>query len=144
MDTFGSNATPMGGGLGRADAIIRAVEEQQAEGCLHLFLFLCLQAASQYATLQEFADMFEKLLLNIDTIKQFHSYVRCASLPDPGEVESERVAVEQQCPAYALDPSLSLLPAEFWIAGREQLALHPWEATVDGALAASSNSQADP
>jgi hypothetical protein len=32
MDTFGSNATPMGGAAGRADAMIGAVEAKMAEG----------------------------------------------------------------------------------------------------------------
>ena len=40
QDYFGSNATPMGGGAGRADASIGAVEAQQAEGVLHLHLFI--------------------------------------------------------------------------------------------------------
>ena len=32
MDSFGSNATPMGGAAGRTDAMIGAVEGQKAEG----------------------------------------------------------------------------------------------------------------
>ena len=40
QDMFGSSATPMGGSLGRADALIGAVEAQKAEGVLHLHLFL--------------------------------------------------------------------------------------------------------
>ena len=32
MDSFGSNATPMGGAAGRTDAMIGAMEEQKAEG----------------------------------------------------------------------------------------------------------------
>ena len=35
MDAFGSNGTPMGGGAGRADALIGAVEAQKAEGGFH-------------------------------------------------------------------------------------------------------------
>ena len=57
--------------MGRADAMIGAVEAQQAEGVLHLHLFLFLQSASQHATLQEIAAMFEKQLLTIDAIKIF-------------------------------------------------------------------------
>jgi hypothetical protein len=38
MDVFGSNATPMGGSAGRADALIGAVEAQKAEGVLHLHM----------------------------------------------------------------------------------------------------------
>ena len=40
MDIFGSNATPMGGSAGRADALVGAVEAQKAEGVLHLHMFL--------------------------------------------------------------------------------------------------------
>ena len=39
MDIFGSNATPMGGSIGRADALVGAVEAQKAEGVLHLHFF---------------------------------------------------------------------------------------------------------
>ena len=39
MDSFGSNATPMGGSMGRADAMIGATEAQKAEGVLHLHFF---------------------------------------------------------------------------------------------------------
>ena len=35
MDYFGSNATATGGSMGRADAMIAAVEAQKAEGALH-------------------------------------------------------------------------------------------------------------
>jgi hypothetical protein len=43
MDTFGSNATAMGGAAGRSDAMIGAVEAQKAEGVLHVHLFLYVQ-----------------------------------------------------------------------------------------------------
>ena len=35
MDEFGSNATPMGGCMGRADALVGAIEAQKAEGVLY-------------------------------------------------------------------------------------------------------------
>ena len=106
--------------------MIGAVEAQQAEGVLHLHLFLFLQMVNQYATLQEVADMFEKQLLSIDAIKAFHSYVRCASLPDPEKMESECATIENRWPAYADDKSLSLLPAQFWEMGRDTVAINPW------------------
>ena len=40
MDVYGSNATPMGGSAGRADALVGAVEAQKAECVLHLHLFI--------------------------------------------------------------------------------------------------------
>jgi hypothetical protein len=127
MDRFGSNATPMGGAAGRCDAIIGAVEAQQAEGVLHLHLFAFLEMANQYSTLQEVADMFEKQLLNIEGVKAFHNYVCCATLPDVERMESERDQIEEQWPAYAKDKSLSLLPAEFWDMGSDMPATHPWQ-----------------
>jgi hypothetical protein len=127
MDRFGSNATPMGGSAGRGDAIIGAVEAQQAEGVLHLHLFLFVEMVNQHATLQEVAEMFEKQLLSIDAIKAFHSYVRCAALPDVDEMEAQRDNIEEKWPAYANDKSLSLLPAEFWSMGRDEPAAHPWQ-----------------
>lgn len=59
--------------------------------------------------------------------KAFHSYVRCASLPDPIKMEDERLEVERAWPAYAQDQSLCRLPAEFWKMGREETVTHPWE-----------------
>ena len=40
MDVYGSNASPMGGSAGRADALVGAVEAQKAECVLHLHLFM--------------------------------------------------------------------------------------------------------
>ena len=39
MDIFGSNATPMGGSLGRADALVGGIEAQKAERVLHMHCF---------------------------------------------------------------------------------------------------------
>ena len=131
IDRFGSNGTPMGGGAGRADASIGAVEAQKAEGVLHLHLFIFLQMANQHATLQEIAELFQQQLLSINAIKAFHSYVRCASLPDPVKMEEERAAIEEAWPAYADDKSLSLLPEDFWDMGKEDRAMHPWQEDFD-------------
>ena len=40
MDSFGSDATAMGGAAGRSDAMVGAVEAQKAEGVLHVHLSL--------------------------------------------------------------------------------------------------------
>ena len=53
MDFFGSNATPMGGAAGRADAMLAAVEAQKAEGVLHIHLFIWFQMVAQFSTLLE-------------------------------------------------------------------------------------------
>ena len=53
MDTFGSNATALGGSAGRADAMIGAVEAQKIEGVLHLHLFLFIEMLMQFQTLEE-------------------------------------------------------------------------------------------
>ena len=48
MDYFGSNATCMGGGAGRADALIAGQEAQKAEGAfLHIHSFIYFQSAHQ-------------------------------------------------------------------------------------------------
>ena len=82
MDIFGSNATPMGGSAGRADAMVGAVEAQKVKGVLHLHLFLFLQMAFQFKTLVEIADMFRRELLKPDTWKRYIENVRRASYPD--------------------------------------------------------------
>ena len=131
IDRFGSNATPMGGAAGRADAMVGAVEAQQAEGVLHLHLFLFLQGASQFATLQELAEMFAKRALDIDAVKAFHSYVRCAEAPDVAKMEAERDAIERTWPAFAEDQSLCRIPEELWTMGRHAPAEHPWARPAD-------------
>ena len=63
MDYFGSNATPMGGSAGRADAMIAAVEAQKAEGVLHAHGFYYFQTAGQRHTLLELGNMLQKGML---------------------------------------------------------------------------------
>ncbi len=43
MDTFGSNAEPMGGVIGRVDAIIGATQTQKAEGVFHMHCLAFVQ-----------------------------------------------------------------------------------------------------
>ena len=49
----------MGGAAGCVDAMIGAVEAQQAEGVLHLHLFMFMEMANQFVTLQEMAELFQ-------------------------------------------------------------------------------------
>ena len=83
IDIFGSNATPMGGSAGRADALVGAVEAQKAEGVLHLHMFLYIQNACQFNNLSDLADMIRKKMIDVEAYKEYISYVRCAEYPDP-------------------------------------------------------------
>ena len=49
MDSFGSNATPMGGSAGLCDAMVAAVESQKADGVLHVHLFIFLAMVMQFS-----------------------------------------------------------------------------------------------
>ena len=82
MDSFGSNATPMGGCAGRCDAMVGAVESQNADGVLHIHLFLFLRVAMQHSTLHDLARLLREKLISADAMKQYVSYVRCAAYPD--------------------------------------------------------------
>ena len=82
MDSYGSNATPMGGSAGRADAMVGAVESQSKEGVLHIHLFIFLQMATQFNTIHELGEMLRRKMLSVEALKMFISYVRCASYPD--------------------------------------------------------------
>ena len=86
-----------------------------------------MEMANQFATLQEMAKLFQRQLLNIEAIKTFQSYVRCASLPDPDQMNTERQTIEKAWPAYAEDQGLCLLPSPFWNMGCEARAAHPWQ-----------------
>ena len=95
MDIFGSNATPMGGGAGRCDAIIGAVEAQKAQGILHLHFFMYIQTLLQFLTLQEIADKLRDGIVTSENWKEYVSYVRCAAYPDAEKAERDRSDVEK-------------------------------------------------
>ena len=95
MDVYGSNATPMGGSAGRADALVGAVEAQKAEGVLHLHLFIFLQIAFQHRTLQEIADMFRQQLLQPDAWKRYVENVRKVAYPDIDVFHQQRESIEK-------------------------------------------------
>ena len=109
-DIFGSNATPLGGSAGRADAMIGAVEAQKAEGVLHLHLFLFAQMAMQHKTLKEVADLFQKQLLTPDAWKSYVENVRVATYPDFELFQKEKPFIESAWPAFATDMSLCRPP----------------------------------
>ena len=114
MDTFSSNATPMGGAAGRFDAMVAAVESQAADGVLHVHLFMFIQMAMQFCSLHELAELLREKMLSAEALKQFVSHVRCASHPEVAAHERSREQVEKAWPAYADDLSLSCLPQFFW------------------------------
>ena len=100
MDTFGSNATPMGGSAGRGDATIGAIEAQKAEGVLHMHAFIFFQAAHQSKTLHEISNMLREALLKVDMMKTFISNVRRASYPDVESFQQEQSKIESEWPEY--------------------------------------------
>ena len=113
MDSFGSNATPMGGSAGRADGMVGAVEAQSKEGVLHLHLFVYLQMAMQYCTVHELGEMLRREMLSVAAMKLYVSYVRCAYYPDPGLHQQQRGFLEKAWPSYSKDQSLARLPKFF-------------------------------
>ena len=111
MNIYGSNATPMGGSLGRVDAAVGAFEAQKAEGVLHLHMFLFPQMAHQYLTLPQIANRIRHGLLSAEVFKHFVSTARCAAYPDIGMFKEERSTIERTWAALANDMSLSRPPA---------------------------------
>ena len=95
MDTFGSNATPMGGAAGRCDAMVAAVESQSADGVLHVHLFMYFQMAMHFMTLHQLAQHLREKMLTADAVKQYVSHVRCASYPDVKGHQKSRPQVEK-------------------------------------------------
>ena len=114
MDSYGSNATPMGGSAGRADAMVGAVESQSKEGVLHIHLFIFRQMATQFNTIHELGEMLRRKMLSVEALKLFIDYVRCASYPDVALHQRHRGDVENSWPAYSADQTLSRLPTFFW------------------------------
>jgi len=114
MDRYGSNATPMGGGAGRADALIGAVEGQKKEGVLHLHFFLYPQMAHQHHNLKEIADQFRARIMSVESMKAFINHTRCATYPDPAAFQAARANIEQSWPAFAADTTLCRPPPYVW------------------------------
>jgi len=127
MNSFGSNATAMGGSAGRVDAMIGAVEAQMAEGCLHLHFFMFLQNAFQFKTLEEIAQSLRSRLLTGQAWKDFVSHVRCGAYPNLKKFDAERDEIEKAWPAFANDFSLSRLDADLWATSPgNKVIFHPW------------------
>ena len=101
MDSFGSNATPMGGSAGRTDALVGAVEAQKAEGVLHLQMFVFPQLIHQHKTLHEIGESLREAPVTFDAMKRLLSLTRQASYPDLGKLSSERSVIVASWPAYA-------------------------------------------
>ena len=114
MDSFGSNATPMGGAAGRCDAMVVAVESQSADGVLHVHLFMYFQMAMQFMTLHQLAQHLREKMLTADAVKQYVSHVRRASYPDAKAHQESRSQLGKAWPAFADDQQLSRLPKFFW------------------------------
>ena len=114
MDIFGSNATPMGGSAGRADALVGATEAQKAEGILHLHFFIYIQMAHQHKDLREIAELFRQELLLLPDMKNYHDHVRCASYPDVAAFHASKAEIEKAWPQYAKDTQLRQAPAYVW------------------------------
>ena len=110
MDYYGSNATPMGGSIGRCDASIAAVEPQKAEGVSHTHGFYYFQNAGQFCTLLELGQMLQRGMLSSKAMKEYISYSICAEYPDVEKFEEEQSNIEKDWPAYESGVTLSRLP----------------------------------
>ena len=113
MNMYGSNATPMGGSLGRVDAAVGAVEAQKAEWVLHLHMFLFLQMAQQYSTLAQIAEQIRQGLLSATSFKHLLSVARCAAYPHNNLFKEERASIDRAWPAFAADTSYLVHPLGF-------------------------------
>ena len=114
MDAFGSNGTPMGGSVGRADSMVGAVEAQKAEGMLHLHFFLYGQQAHQFQNLSEIAEGLKSSWLSVQEMKKYQNHVRCSVYPDLEDFNNSRMDIEKAWPAFASDYSLNRAPAYAW------------------------------
>lgn len=112
QDRFGSNASPMGGILGRADAI-GGVVEHQGQGTPHYHACVYVQRLHQHKTLQDIMDIIKKDLTQVNALKEFQSWA-CREehfLLKMHDAEIEDI--ERDWPAYkaVADNKLCVLPA---------------------------------
>ena len=104
----------MGGSLGRADALIGAVEAQATEGVLHLHFFLFVQMAHQFKNLHEIAEMIRDGLLGMEDFKDYQNHARCAEYSDVQAFNAERDEIEKAWPEYRDSAALCKPPALLW------------------------------
>ena len=99
MDSFGINATPIGGSAGRCDAMVAVVESQAADGVIHVHLFMYMEHAMQFSTFHDLARLLRDKMLSAAALKHFVSHVRCAAYPDVAAHREDRAKVEKDTKA---------------------------------------------
>jgi hypothetical protein len=112
QDRFGSNATPLGGILGRVDAIAGVVEHQ-GQGTPHFHVCVHVQRLHQDKTLQEIAELIKNHLPHIDALKEYQSWVCREEQFDKVQHDAEISEIERAWPSYKTraDNKLCVLPA---------------------------------
>ena len=112
QDRFGSNACPLGGILGRGDALAGVVEHQ-GQGTPHVHACVHVQRLHQFKTLQEISEVIKQDLSHIDTLKEYVSWA-CREehfLKEQHDAEIEDI--EREWPSYKKISSnkMCVLPA---------------------------------
>jgi len=112
QDRFGSNATPLGGILGRVDAIAGVVEHQ-GQGTPHFHVCVHVQRLHQSKTLVEIADLIKNLPGHFDALKEYQSWVCREEQFDKAQHDAEIPEIEREWPSYKTRASnkLCVLPA---------------------------------
>ena len=75
IDIFGSNATPMGGCCGRADALIGFISSHSTVEDLEFNFCLFVQMAYQHLTLKDISSMIHRQLISKQDIQDFKGTV---------------------------------------------------------------------
>ena len=103
QDALGSVAELLGGCVGRADALIGAVECQKSNGSLHFHWFLFIQRVHQYSTMQEIAALLEEAIIESVELKQFLENLCVSTYTDLPKHLSEQEELEKNFPVYSED-----------------------------------------
>ena len=99
-DAFGSNATAMGGVLGRVDAALGSIECQRS-GALHAHFQVFLQCLHQFTPLSEIVALGTEAYLDlVKKYKAYNAHVRRNVYCNPSTWQAERDAVEKEWPEY--------------------------------------------
>ena len=112
QDRFGSNATPLGGILGRCDALAGVVEHQ-GQGTPHIHAVVHVQRLHQKRTLREIADFIQQDASHVAYLKQFQSWACREEHFIKEQHDAEIEAIEKEWPSYkkASSNKLCVLPA---------------------------------
>ena len=111
-DLLGSNATAVGGSLGRVDGVYGSIEAQKSAGSLHLHVQVFVQCLHQHTPLHEIVQLSsEKMSDLVEGYKRYKMHACRQEYDDGDGWRSRKAEVEKAWPAHNDTTDLATAPA---------------------------------